>query len=278
MTYLTLDDVNMVIQPNVMKLLIKNQPTTSYETMLNINEGDAIQTVKDKLITKYDLDFEFSNIIQTVQKTVGNNYFPGERFYLGNNILEQKEVYTALFPAPFFDSETQYNVDDQVFYDGSLYKCIVPSSYPAQQILFQQYEQSNIDLNPLTPDKDKYHFQFVEKTTYPNGVPPGAAIDIRDSPFFAREFNFQVKGNIGRRNPTIRRLVSTYLVFYFYQSINFHEFPNTVRHMYTHNEKLFDKITEGRATIQYLKLRQTKINFSNVTFISGNGGVIQYKE
>lgn len=184
MAYLITNDYLPQIQSGQLTQLI-----TGNNGIRTIAENRAIAEVKSHLTQKYDVDTEFTDTAQWSNTAI---YYAANRIYLdataysaaatysigdlvlqGGNVYRcntaiitpeafnaakwtlvgaQYAIYYAKYPKPQFNLYGNYAKDDEVFYNGKIYTCLIPTVdiYHAEAIQYTYIE--NIPYVNVFPD------------------------------------------------------------------------------------------------------------------------------
>jgi len=185
--YLTYNDYAVTIQDFAFKQIIANNDLLRLQT-----EPRAQAKIKEYLTQKYDLATEFANTTilsdsATYQANAlvqlnytawtSQNYIVGAYVsYTDGNVyrcilnttssqVPTNTTYWILigaqlgliylnYPYPVFNSVNVYNIGDNVYWNGKVYSCLVPTVIPSHAAELQAYQYQNIPpLNVFPDDK-----------------------------------------------------------------------------------------------------------------------------
>ena len=184
MSYLIAKDFNKQIQSDNL-----NQVIGGDTSILSAAQLTAFEEAKSYLVQKYDTTAEFQDLNVWVQSNI---YSPRNRVYLNppaynqantyalgvyclNGTLvykcttaitvaepfnaahwllvgSQYDIYNAIYPYPLFTYSKQYALNDQVYWNGKIYTCLIATQPLGQSSAIQYYQYQNLPYSNVAPD------------------------------------------------------------------------------------------------------------------------------
>ncbi len=238
MSYLIPSDFDRLIQE-----VNLNQIISGNSMLRSLAEDAAIEEAKSYLRAKYDVAAEFTNtsvynpivIYQAAQRVYLDAPFYNDKktYSFGDLVLNTGKVYIckvaintpedfnaakfselgprysifyAVYPKPLFNLLSVYKKDDEVYWNGSTYTCLIPTSAQSHEQAIQYNSTNSYPFNNVFPDDETSGVKYW-----------GAGVDydipsdsIRDATYFKLGDN---------RNQQIVLYILDMLIYHLYRRI-----------------------------------------------------------
>lgn len=192
MSYLIAKDFNKQIQSDNLNQVIGGDTSILYAAELT-----AFEEAKSYLVQKYDTSSEFQDLNVWSSSSVYNPrnrvylnppvYNASNTYALGVYVLNatqvykcstvitvpeafnsshwllvgsQYDIYNAVYPQPLFSYSTQYAVNDQVYWNGKVYTCLIATQPLGQSSAIQYYQYQNLPYSNVAPDNVNQGLQY----------------------------------------------------------------------------------------------------------------------
>lgn len=218
MPYLIAKDLNKQIQSENLSQIIGND-----SSILSASELTAIEEARSYLVQRFDTTQEFKDLTEWDKSVI---YNPTDRVYLNASAYSatatyavgalalqsgavyrcktaintgeafnaskwdllglQYDIFFAIYPKPLFNYNAQYSVDDQVYWNGKIYSCLIETKPISQDQLLQVREIENaplLNVDPENVNSGSTYWKFLSNYDVPTDT------DILDTDFWKKGDN-----------------------------------------------------------------------------------------